>query len=553
MDVALGMLLVALVALRRFAEAPPARRSTPVGRSRTAGMVLNWFQLTGEPDRALFPPPRANTTVFNFWLYASLYAAAGLAVYLAILGIEPIRAQIASIVSLIGNFIPAKAGDITDAIKVGLDNASPLVLAFVVSLLLPLIPPARGIDADFRRFLYTRASIPGQQLRERNRLKEAEFKVTDRIDAVVGKLVGEGFDPVDLAYDEAAATAQSLWIKASLLIDQIRQWSTRQKYKTAFAVLKDRETATLSADSVEQAYGSLRGDAKLCFDAMRANLEAPETKAREDTFRQNCKNLLIQIYDFLSRVSLHSHYTDRERVASMRRMGFQLSLHKKSPIPDLNELVCLGIILAAVVVFPLGIVLGFGRAVAIAAIVFSAVLTPILIAHKIPRVTRTWRGPAPAVAFPALSGLVAVIVGLAISFGILLQGEDIATRWQSYMDRRVYQWSAQIALVAILVAVRMRAGSYPSVTEGDGIARYRQWGSLQDAAIFGICAAALRVAFMWPEVMAIDGSLEWSSTLRRFAVPTVMVTVIGFFVPTWYRASVLRIKEREGTAQVPPA
>ena len=552
MDVALGMLLVALVALRRFAEAPPLRRSTPVGRSRTAGIVLNWFQLTSEPDRGLFPPPRANTTVFNFWLYAGLYAAAGLAVYMAILEIEPIRAQTASIVALIGGLIPAGAGDITDAIKVGLGNASPLVLAFVVSLLLPLIPPARGIDADIRRFLYTRASIPGQQLRERNRLKEAEFKVTDRIDAVEGKLVGEGFDPVDLAYDETAATAQSLLMKASLLIDQIRQWSTRQKYKTAFAVLKDRETATLSANSVEQAYGSLRGDAKSCFDAMRANPEAPETKAREDTFRQNCKELLIQIYDFLSRVSLHSHYTDRERVASMRRMGFQLRLQKKSPIPDLNELVCLGIILAAVVVFPLWINLGFGRAVAIAVIVFSTVLTPILIAHKIPRVTRTWEGPAPAVAFPALSGLVAVIVGLTISFGILFEG-DLATRWETYTIRRVYQWSALHALIAILVAVGMRTGSYPSATAGDWIARSRQWGSLQDAAIFGICAAALRAAFMAPEVMAIEGSLDWITTLRRFAVPTVMVAVIGFFVPTWYRASILRIKEREGTAQVPPA
>ena len=167
MDVLIGTLLVIFVFAYRFGTEPPPRPVLPQGMPRALGMLRSWCRLS-EPDgphSALLPPPRANTTAFKFWLYRVAYVAVGVTVYLAIDRIPGLAAQLQAIV----NFALQEAK--IEQRFPALQNAAPVVLAFLVAVVLPKLPFFRGAEACLRRGLYDRAAIPAQQYLERNRLR----------------------------------------------------------------------------------------------------------------------------------------------------------------------------------------------------------------------------------------------------------------------------------------------------------------------------------------------------------------------------------------------
>lgn len=179
--------------------------------------------------------------------------------------------------------------------------------------------------------------------------------------------------------------------------------------------MRERDSDALSVDHIAAVYEALKGTAKACFRALREHPGLPETEACEEGFRRECKGLLGEIYNLLSRVSLKSHFTDRERMRCMAEVGFLLEPHAGGPIPDSNDLVALALILGVALVLPLSARVGLGFALVIASIMYTAVLTPIVLAHQWPAVA-----PGPgrgkiAVAFPALSGLIAAALGIGIS------------------------------------------------------------------------------------------------------------------------------------------
>ena len=523
----IGTLLVVLVVLQRFNEVPPPQAEPIAGLPTWLGNPLRWFQLKEKPGEALFPPPRANTTIFKFWLFRIAYALIGLSVYLAIYSIPELAQEVQGII----NRVPG-----TDNLI--LTNAGPVVLAFMVAFLLPKVPPFKGADSAIRRFLYDRASIPAQQLRERNRFKEAPYEVKeDVLGTIRTELETEGFDGSEIYYSQQTPTVQSLWTKASLLMEHMKSWQAKDRYKTAFSVLTQPSGNEHTVDKVKKAYDALKGDAKTCFQAMCQEPDQQETAKREADFRVNCKALLILIYDLLSRISLHSHYSDHERAKRMGEIGFRLKPRENGPIPDANEMVTLGVIFSFVLVLPLSgnPRLGFGGGLTIGCIIYGAVLTPIMIAYWFPRFAMANRRGIPGIDFVVVCGFVATLLGFTIGLIGFSSGE-IEEHVRRYTTR-AYPWASLHALIAMLIAWRIRVATYPDITTLEGLERYKEWGNLRDAAIFVGCVVALMVLFVMPQVAQLSGDPSMAFGWRPILISAMLAFAVGFLIPTWHRAN----------------
>ena len=521
----IGVLFVLAIFLWRFNMVPTAP-AQPDANAGFGAKLLQWFWAEKRAAADLFQPPRANTTLFKFRLYQFAYALLGLATYLALLKIPALWTELQGIIKWV------------DPSLVIPEHVGPVVLAFIIAVVLPMIPPFSVWDAAIRFMLYERAAIPAQQLRERNRLKKAPYRANaEDLANVRNNLAADGFDPADIAYDAQNPSTCSLWAKAALLMEGMGHWEARNKYETAFAILKERDGVTSSVAAVREKYEALQGDAKACLEALREAPNEPESAAREEVFRQNCKALLNQIYDLLSRVSLHAHYSERERVREMNQLGLGLKLDWGGPVPGTNDLVWLAMILGLLQVLPLSGYVGLGKAIVIGGTMFFTVLTPLVLVSRYPNLAAKAENGLPTITFPVLSAAIAMLLGMVISVGYraILTG-SVADSWNSYLEKSA-PWSWLLGLVAVLIAWRMQAGTYPDNTQLQGITRYRLWGSLRDAAIFGVSVAALMLLVVLPMLQASpDAAGYW----RRLLSPVLVATAVGFIVPTWYRAHTRR-------------
>jgi hypothetical protein len=340
----------------------------------------------------------------------------------------------------------------------------------------------------------------------------------------------------------------------------LARWQGKDRYKTAFAVLRERDSDKLSVERITEAYEALKADAKVCLRALRTRPADPETEGCEAAFRRDCKELLWHIYNLLSRVSLKSHFTDRERVRCMAELGFSVEPREGGPTPDPNDLVALAVVLGAVLIVPLSVNLGLSRALFIGVVTYTAVLVPIVLANRFPGFARKSERATPALAFPAVAAVLAGAIGMIFSVamnsialadpggGPLL---SFARGWETYSGRS-YPWSSLHALLAFLVAWRIRTGTYPDPTRLKGLSRYQEWGNLADAGIFVGCVVALMVLFIRPQLAALWGKPAVAENWRLVLIPALVAFAMGFFVPTWYRANLLRMAKATEEAQPAP-
>jgi len=532
----ISVIFVLAISYWRFNSipAPPAEIDDGPGLGAKILKRL-WLEKRGTPE--VCPPSRANTTLFKYRLYQFAYAVMALLVYLAFLKIPPLMAQFQDVINWImpsAQFtIPQEAGS--------------FVVAFLVAVILPSVPPFSLWDASFRYMLYERAAIPAQQLRERTRLLRAPYcPNAEDLTNIKKNLVSEGFDPADIEYDQENNSTCSLWVKASLLMESIDLWQEKDKFKTAFAILKECDGRTLSVSAVKEQFDALRGDAKAYFEAKKRAPSEPETAARDANFRHACKQLLQQICDLFSRVSLHAHYSDRERVRDMNQLGFGIRLDMSGPIPGHNDLLWLSMILGLLFVLPLSKYVGPGSAIVIGFIVFSTVLTPLVLASRYPQWAATDDNGLPAITLQVLSAAIAMLLGLTISVGYRsILNSDLYLGWEQY-SKYSYPWTLLSGMFALLLAWRIQVGSYPDSTKLHGLARYQLWGNWVDAAIFSVGTVMLMSFVVLP---LLNVTVTTDGYFRRLFLPTIASFIIGFVVPTWYRAQMRRkINDRRGSS-----
>jgi hypothetical protein len=97
----------------------------------------------------------------------------------------------------------------------------------------------------------------------------------------------------------------------------------------------------------------------------------------------------------------------------------------------------------------------------------------------------------------------------------------------------------------------MRADAYPDASKLHGIGRIQQWGSVADASRFLVCTLALTWFYIRPKVAELSGDLSRADDWSLILLPAAITTVVGFFVPTWYRAHAAMARETTTSSLMP--
>jgi len=529
----LGVLVVWMAAMSRFNRPQTLFHSSSEQKINLLKLLKQSFSRGPSVQGLLLRPPRASTTIFRYRLYQTIYAILAILIYFLMLLQPDIQDQFQQI---IGWFVKSGVPDITDS--------GPLVMATFVVLVLPNIPPFRWADIAIRSLLYERALIPAQQLREINRIKMAAYSPPEALMQKVQQLAkAEYFNVEDIEYNPVQPTAKSLWCKCLLLIEHIKIWEVDDNYMTAFAVLKEPDSERRSVDVVKEMQKNLIGDARAYFRELRDDPDVTSRRMadREVVFRNNCRELLNKTYALLAGVTLHSHYSDNERVKQFGDVGLKLETNSTAPLPDSNDMLMLTLILCTVLVFPLAYKLGLVKAVMIGAIMMSAVLSPVFLARYCPGVSDHKRKRyGPNVIYPLLSGLLAASLGFTIFSlaGLFIEPSDFCeyTGYERYLNCS-YPWGILHATIALLLATRLPRGSYPDIKQLQGWRRYQQWGNFNDAVICAIGMWLVTTLAVVPLLEAIrpERFLESGSWMIPARIALVSF-ILGFVVPTWYRA-----------------
>jgi hypothetical protein len=526
----IGVLLVGSVAFARFNQVPPPYHYWCKRDSRLKTLRA-WINV--ETTRHLvFPPPRANTTSFKYWINRLGYTMVGVGIYLAIMEIPGLLPQMQLIIK---NLAPSNdTGMINKALHLLLD-AGPVASAFVIAVLLPILPPFKTADLYIRSLLYERASIPAQLFREIWRLKQAEYLVkNETLKKVRENLEAEGFDPADIHFAPDKPTSSSLWTKIALLMHTCSIRAADDRYKTAFSILMDCEENIPSYEKLDARFNAIKSDAKICLT--QARLEPTDAiVAREDAFKQNCNDFLTHIYNFLSRVSLHSHYSEEERINGMKDFGFILPDHEQPALPDANDLIMLVLVLSGVLIIPLSLHLGISKALLIGAVVYSAILIPIYLAYRFPAPkSKPPKYRIPDIRLPMASAVSAVLFGIIVIVGyrLLENAFDLRQAWGMYASR--YPWSFIHGAVAFLIAWRMQTGTYPDINKLTGLQSLKAWGDLKDGLIILVVSLAVFLILVLPRLKALNAAPD--NVPIALVILAIMSFSIGLIVPTWYRA-----------------
>ncbi len=82
----------------------------------------------------------------------------------------------------------------------------------------------------------------------------------------------------------------------------------------------------------------------------------------------------------------------------------------------------------------------------------------------------------------------------------------------------------------------MRVGTYPSVDKLRNLRWYQIHGNLRDAIIFTGTIAVLVFALFGKSAFDAWGGDRFVLMASRLVLPLPFAFVIGYFIPTWYRA-----------------
>ncbi len=543
---------VFLLALARFKRQPPSAPPPSMLQPSPARLweTVKTLAQPGKPGLIQIPSPsRANTTFYSFWLYRIIYATSALAVFTLVYAVPGLRDLIKQVIG----FIPG-IGDTSNYEMLG-----PLALAFVIAGIAPI--PFSGIEEAFRRLCYQRAMIDARQIRETARLKEAKYQGENLFedgkclegkaaDRVWRKLEAEGFNRDDLVYDPELPTAQSMWMQASLLMVHIEAWQARRKYINTFPTLMEADGVTRTIKKVETHYELLKDKAKACFE----NLRKPQGRAEPEIcrqFRRECQEILGSIFSLLARASLAAHINDKERIECMGEIGFELKPSALGPMPDENDLGALAVLLGVMLLAPIGLIHGeFLKPFVIYMMVFVTVLTPIIIAHKYPHFAMKEGNYGPALAFPLLAGGIAMALHSSLAFAFMLDG-SITERLAAY-GGRVPPWAAYVFVISVLIALRMRTGTYPDRTKPEGQG-WRAWGNVRDGLYLATAGAAVVLFFFLQAALAPAPDIPLPKTWGKVIIPPIVAFAVGFIIPTWYRAKLKKLKDGRDAPSAPLA
>jgi len=502
---------------------------------------------------------RSTTTAASYYTALSLYGTIALGVFAFLLLSPQALDRLVASVPEIGEGIPPWAR-----------QSPPLLVALILTVLLPKIPILSSMDEWFRTRLQRMAAIPHEVRRLSAELRRAPFRVSaERQQELTDAMVAKGLEAVDIRFEEGSAP-QHLWTKLSMLMHELDGWDADAHF-TSYVLTYPNEFTALRLR-----YEALVPKTARCFSLLRELAADPEpTKkggaiyAYRDDVVHEIEALLKDVYEAVSHAVLLCRFTQRARVSQLIRLGFGLDPEPPRRL-TLNEL--LGLFTGLTVVYAFGFVLMqhgggggpridpklFVLALMIAAIYCVAVWCAIAPKARWRFARRSAANGRPW-GWYLLSGLLAAGSGALISFIVRLvtYRGDVVTAWELYWQTS--PWA--IMTFATAYALAFLADDEP----GDGFAGLLTPARLRWAEAIALTAVMCIAAWLVHELLlgtreaalalrATDPDMPVQAVrpLRDIELLTMVIGfAIGSLVPSWYRTTPSEAPRPVSVLQVP--
>jgi hypothetical protein len=504
------------------------------------------FVLLNAVHRFNMPPTnRASTTAVRYYFATLSYGALLVSAYLLFL-FTPVLVEKARL----GAHVPEVAAPLPE----------PLLIALLLTILLPVLPILEPIDDWTRKALQDMAAIPHEARRLAAEMRRAPFNVPAHLQArVKNELARHAFDSADAVFDEREVP-HGLWTKLTALVLQLGELESDRRFANFITRFHDDRAHLLHR------YEQLAPKVRRWFKTAR-HLGSPEIADIADIALQyqtdlleQCEEVIDEIYTFLSRGLLKCELTYASRTTRLRVIGFDLTVQRARM--TLDRIMLLFVSVGVVFIFGLTFVqewveLLIGRTpstegvpsvglVLSRTVMISTIYALSACCAIIPKerweAARRQPGADRPVFFYFVTSLAAAGLSLIVSFlfGLLTQ-LDVREAWALFVVR--YPWALMSFTTAFFTA--WLADDPPAVPAH--LRRQRWW----EAAVQGAVSIATAVVVLaWLAQVQPPGALpayyrlpDPTSALLRAAV---IGFIIGYQVPTWYRQA-----PRDGEATLP--
>ena len=416
----------------------------------------------------------------------------------------------------------------------------PLLIALLLTVLLPKMPFLHMIDQWICRQLQDMAAIPWEVLRLSAELRKDTLHITAEEQVVIrDQLLSDGFQREDIVFEERDSP-KSLWIQLTALLQKVQDWESDRRM-AAYVAASGGEL-----EKLRRRHQALFSKAKTCFYLMNEHAEGGATgKTHEAVFRyredfvERVEQLRHDSFDFIARGVLRAELTDGAREVRLNALGF--SIDWPDPPFTLNQVMLLFVVLCVVVLsgfvlfaetargLPFGLILT--RSIMIS-VIYSVAVACAVVPKTRWNIARTQAGDVRPIAFYVLAGLMAVAITQVTSFGFNSALTGVTCAWER--SQLSYPWALISFCTALTTGIMVDNPRFAVMSPwqqrcGEGL--------LQGGGMFG--AAYITYAWLVQRFYAVQPLCN-----AKYQVPpmkTMMIMaglvgfVLGFFIPSWYR------------------
>ena len=417
----------------------------------------------------------------------------------------------------------------------------PLLVALLLTVLLPKMPFLNTLDQWICRQLQNMAAIPWEVLRLSAELKKDKFQIfPEEQHAIREQLVSAGFNRDDVVFEERDSP-KSMWAQLTALLNKVQDWESDRRM-SGYVAASGGEL-----EKLRRRHESLFSKAKTCFYLMNEHANGGGTgktneaviRYRED-FVERVEQLRHDTLDFIARGVLRAELTDGAREVRLNALGF--TINWPDPPFTLNQVMMLFGLLCAVMLsgfvmfsgtvrgLPFGLILT--RSIMISVIYIVAVACAIVPKTKWDFARRQAEDVRPF-AFYILAGLMAVSITQVTSFAFnsALTG-SVSCAWER--SQLTYPWSLISFCTAFTTGL---------MVDNPRHVQFAAWKQrcaeavAQSAAMFG--ASYVTYAWLVQRFFAVQAKCNTQYQVPQMKTMMIMAGavgfVLGFFIPSWYR------------------
>ena len=455
-------------------------------------------------------------------------------------------------------------------------GATPIIVAMVLSMLVPKIPLASTLDTKLKLFLHRLAAIPFEAIRLSKELQACDYKVPGHFDPehkhvkkLFDELKEQGYEQPEKLVD-AEYTVITNWINITSLMIQVKSWESKSQFSSfvqerAGQLDRIKDHYARLSSLVQNAYllnQEMAKHKKLKND-LGAAISKVTSKFDEDLQNEQ-RAMYSELCDFISHGLLKTCIMGTSRIRTLNNMGFaDMHVENRVGLSVNSTLALFGILLILTLV---NFILFQPKPVEgaetvdrtrimlmvtmIVAIYSAAVICAVVPKQLSPYFQASEKHSYPGGAY-VMSGLLAMCASFIISmaFRTLLYAlkpeysgfvEPFQKAWEHFSTSS-YPWLIMAFVCTLTLAFlidwqqpKWIKPKYARVTSG--------------VIQASILVSAVSLVHWWLTGLASSDSFhgQLPPLVQLIRVSTIIGFVLGFFVPAWYTNST-RIEAKHTT------